>query len=64
MTDDVRPLDAEVIEHLGHVTGNGQQGVVVDAFGTIGVAETPQVGGNRAEPGRSEVGDLVAPEAM
>ena len=64
VTDDVGPLDPELVEHAEHVAGEERQRVRLDLGRTVGLAEAAQVGHDAAVPGGGERGDLVAPQPM
>jgi hypothetical protein len=61
---DVGALDAQVVEHGEHVAEDVGQRVGADVVGPGRVAEAPQVGSDRPQPGRGECRHLVAPQVV
>jgi hypothetical protein len=61
--DDVRPLDAELVEHRDDVGDAVADRVRLDIFGLVGLAEPAQVGGEHAEPGGRQRRRLLAQPA-
>ena len=64
VADDVRPLDAQLVEHTEHVAGDERQGVRLDLGRAIGVAEPAQVGHDAPIAGGGERGDLMSPQPV
>ena len=64
VTDNVGPLDGEVVENAGDISGEVEHAVGVGHVGLVAVPEAAQVGSDRAVAGLDQCPDLVTPQGV
>jgi hypothetical protein len=64
VTDNVDPLDGEVVENAGDISGEVEQAVGVDCLRLVAVPEAAQVGSDRPVAGLDQSADLVTPQGV